>query len=57
MNHIFKWVWHGITRCPKTALETTMYGTVRCRDCGRVTFISNNLPKMSHIVVNRRTSN
>lgn len=56
MNHIFKWIWHSITRCPETALEHTMYGTVRCRECGRVTFVSNTLPKMSHIVVNRRTT-
>ena len=55
MGNIFKWVWHSITRCPEDALEHTMYGTVHCRECGRVIFISDTLPKMSHMIANRRT--
>jgi len=55
MNDIFKWVWHSITRCPETDLDHTMYGTTHCRACGRVIFISDTLPKMSHIIVNKRT--
>lgn len=54
MSHIFNWVWHGVTRCPENDLEHTMYGTTHCRTCGRVAFVSDTLPKIKRLIINKR---
>ena len=54
MNNIFIWILHIFIDCPESSLDHTMYGTTHCRECGRVHFISDNLPKMKHPVVNIR---
>ena len=53
MSHLLNWVWHSVTRCPESDLEHTMYGTSHCRGCGRVIFVSDVLPKMSHRVATK----
>ncbi|VBB05836.1 Hypothetical protein LUCI_1047 [Lucifera butyrica] len=50
----FAWIWHGLHKCPETDLEHTMYGTTHCRSCGRVTFVSDSLPKIKHLITSRR---
>ncbi|TWH46141.1 hypothetical protein [Sporomusa sp. KB1] len=48
---ILYWLWHTITGCPETHLEHTMYGTTHCRTCGRVTFVSDTLPKITRLKI------
>ena len=46
---IIHWFLHAITGCPATSLNHTMYGTTHCRACGRVTFVSDTLPKITRL--------
>jgi len=54
MAHIFTWILHSFTSCPESSLVHTMYGTTHCRECGRIHFISDDLPKMKHSDVSIR---
>ncbi len=54
---IARWFWHAITGCPETDLNHTMYGTAYCRTCGRVTFVSDNLPKNTRLEATSRFNN
>ena len=51
---LVKWIWHGLTHCPKADLERTMYGTTHCAKCGRVTFVSDTLPVIKRFKLNKR---
>ncbi|SDD60930.1 hypothetical protein [Sporomusa acidovorans] len=46
---IIRWLWHAISGCPEADLDHTMYGTTHCRTCGRVTFVSDTLPKITRL--------
>lgn len=56
MSIILRWLWHTITGCPETHLDHTMYGTTHCRTCGRVTFVSDSLPKITRLKTTNRLS-
>ncbi|WP_371374672.1 hypothetical protein [Sporomusa aerivorans] len=51
---IIQWLVHAITGCPKTSLDHTMYGITHCRSCGRVSFISDTLPKITRFKIPTR---